>query len=232
MTTRAKRLFLTALMAAYHLELGGASWLLAQTKAPALDPTASVTISAGDVVAITVFPVEEYSKEVTVQPDGMIELPLIGAILAKGLTAKELQRLLESKYVRFVANPKVTVNVRRFSGRRVAIIGEVHAAGYYEYRDGMRILELVSLAGGLGDNAKASKTRILRQETGGSRVTVDLGAVLEGQADQNVALSPGDTIFVPKGRNTKNVMWMTANVLPWLSLMTLISSMILIAKTQ
>ncbi len=232
MTTRAKRLFLASLMAVYHLELGGASALLAQTKAPAQDPTSAVTISAGDVVAITVFPVEEYSKEVTVQPDGMIELPLIGAILVKGLTAKELQRLLESKYVRFVANPKVTVNIRRFSGRRVAILGEVHTAGYFEYRDGMKILELVSLAGGLGDNAKGSKTRILRSETGGGVMSVDLNAVLQGNSDQNVALSPGDTIYVPKGRNTKSVMWMTANILPWLSLMTLISSMVLIAKTQ
>ena len=94
----------------------------------------------------------------------------------------------------------------------------------------MKILELVSLAGGLGDNAKGSKTRILRSETGA--LSVDLNAVLQGNSDQNVALSPGDTIYVPKGRNTKNVMWMTANVLPWLSLMTLISSMVLIAKTQ
>jgi polysaccharide biosynthesis/export protein len=194
-------------------------------------PLAEYKISAGDVVSIVVYPVDEYSKEVTVQPDGAVELSLLGAILVKGLTAHELQTLLEQKYSRFVANPKVTVNVRRFSGRRVAIIGEIRNPGYYEYRDGLRMLELVAMAGGLTDQAKANHAKVLRQtETSLEHYEINIAKILEGKTDRNPAVNPGDTIYVPKGRITRNAIWVNTNILPWLSLATLISSLVLVVK--
>jgi polysaccharide export outer membrane protein len=190
-------------------------------------------MGAGDVVSITVFPVDEYSRETTVQPDGMIELSLIGGVLVKGLTSKELQLLLEQKYVKFVSNPKVSVSVRRFSGRRVAIIGEIRSPGYYEYRDGMKLLELVSLAGGLTDLAKPTKVRILRMgDPNTPSFLVDVQAILDGETSRNPLMASGDTVYIPKGKNTKNVMWINANILPWLSLMTLISSVILLVHSN
>ena len=206
---------------------------VASTAATPGPEAATYQISAGDVVSINVFPVDEYSREVTVQPDGKIELPLIGGLLVKGLTAKELQALLESKFARFVAGPKVTVNVRHFSGRRVAIIGEVRGAGYYEYRDGMKLLELLSMAGGLSDFAKASKTRILR--TGGAvpeSIGVNLAQVLDGRLERNPPMAPGDIVVVPKGRITQNVIWINTNILPWISMMTLVSSVILLVHSN
>lgn len=186
-------------------------------------------MAAGDIVSITVYPAEEYSREVTVQPDGKVELSLLGSILVKGLTAREMQDLLTEKYSRYVSNPQVTVAVRRFVGRRVAIIGEIGAAGYYEYRDGMRLLELVSQAGGPKDNAKLSKVVILRGTGagGGTNVPVNFHSVLAGRLDRDPLLLPGDVVYFPKGRVTLGAQWTTTNILPWLALMTLISSIIL-----
>ncbi|MFA6317931.1 MAG: polysaccharide biosynthesis/export family protein [Elusimicrobiota bacterium] len=195
------------------------------------DPEAVVPVGPGDVVSIVVFPVTEYSREVTVQPDGKIELPLIGAFLVKGMNSKEIQSLLESRYAKFVAGPKITVNVRRFTGRRVAILGQVGAPGYYEYRDGMKLLELVSLAGGVRDLAKPSKTVILRQAEGQPRVVaVNLAAILRGELDRNVELLPGDTIDVPKAGYTRSAEWMTVNILPWLSLAGLAATLMLLSQ--
>lgn len=218
-----------ALCAALQPGLAAAADAAAPPKTAALP--ADYRVSAGDVVSIVVFPVDEYSREVTVQPDGMIELPLLGGVLIKGLTAKELQLLLEQKYSKFVAGPKVTATVRRFSGRRVAIIGEVKSGGYYEYRDGLRVLELVSMAGGLTDMAKASRTKVLRQTEGKlESFELDVADILEGKTDRNPQLSPGDTIYVPKGRITRNAIWVNQNILPWLSLATLISSLVIVTQ--
>lgn len=195
----------------------------------------SIKINPGDVVSIAVFPVEEYSREVTVQPDGKIELQLIGSIMVKGLTSNQLQDLLQQKYSRFVSNPQVTVNVRRFAGRRVAIIGEIRSPGYYEYREGMRILELISTAGGLTENAKASKLRILRPGGTGdadNTVYVNFKAVLAGKMDRDVAMAPGDTVYVPKRGITAGAAWINNNILPWTALISLVGSAYVISDRR
>lgn len=186
-------------------------------------------IEAGDSVSITVFPVSEYSKETTVATDGSIELQLLGNVSIKGLTASELQGYLEERYRKFVSGPKITVNVRRFVGRRVAILGEVKAGGYFEYRDGLTILDLISLSGGLGDNAKASKTKIIRQ--GAEKpLRANLKAVLAGDPKANIVLLPGDTVIVPKGRLVQNTSWITANILPWATIFSVVASLVVINK--
>lgn len=191
----------------------------------------TIPVGPGDVVSIGVFPVTEYSREVTVQPDGKVELPLIGAVQIKGMSAREIQNLLESRYAKFVAWPKITVNIRRYSGRRVAIIGQVGTPGYYEYRDGMKLLELVSLAGGPRDLAKPSKTVVLRQAEGQARaISVNLAAVLRGDFSRNLELVPGDTVVIPKGAGTRSAEWMAINVLPWLALTASLATLMVLAK--
>ncbi|MBI5625130.1 MAG: polysaccharide biosynthesis/export family protein [Elusimicrobia bacterium] len=200
-------------------------------EAQLLEAEALVPVGPGDVVSIIVFPVAEYSREVTVQPDGKIELPLIGALEIKGMNSQEVKALLETRYAKFVANPKITVNVRRFMGRRVAIIGQIGTPGYYEFRDGMKILELVSLAGGVRDLGKPSKTVILRQTGSKPEVlNVNLAAVLRGEFDRNIELLPGDTIHIPKAGYTRSAEWMTVNILPWLSLAGLAATLMLVAR--
>lgn len=192
-------------------------------------------VGPGDVVSFQVYPADEYSREVTVQPDGKIEIPLIGSLLVKGLTAREIAELLESKYSRFVANPKVTVNVRKFSGRRVAILGEVRSPGFYDYRDGMRIMEVLSLAGGLTDLAKPSATRVIRPSESGAELetaALDLAAILKGRDRRNPAVQPGDTIFIPKGKTTQRAQWINVNILPWITIFTLLSSLAVLAKQK
>jgi protein involved in polysaccharide export with SLBB domain len=229
-TLRNKRRALTALFAFGFLCTNIQPALWAAETASAVD-VKNPQIASGDVVAIIVYPAEEYNREVTVQPDGKIELALIGSITVKGLTAKELSAVLESKYARYVDNPKVTVTTRHFSGRKVAIIGEVRTAGYYEYRDGMKLLELVSLAGGLGDNARTKKISVLRAGQTEAH-NFNFQTVLDGNVDRDLALLPGDTIFVPKTAITKKAGWLTNNILPWLSFLSVVASLVIISRTQ
>ncbi|MBI3550318.1 MAG: polysaccharide biosynthesis/export family protein [Elusimicrobia bacterium] len=232
--TPLRRAALSAVFAAGILQNAVLPALAAEPVKVGSTGASDARINPGDVVSIAVFPAEEYSREVTVQPDGKVELSLIGSLLVKGLTARELQDLLIEKYSKYVAKPQVTVNVRKFSGRRVAIIGEVHTPGYYEYRDGMRLLEVVALAGGLGDNAKANKIQILRYGLNGANgsFVANLKPVLEGDLSRDAELAPGDTIYVPKGKVTISAQWTNTNILPWLSLLTLIASMIILVDQK
>lgn len=188
-------------------------------------------IVAGDVLGISVFPGEEYSREVTVQPDGKIQMPLIGTVMARGQTVESLQALLEKRLSRYLDKPQVTINVRRFSGRKISIIGEVRSPGYYDFRDGMTLLELVSLAGGLGPDARAARVKILRTGEDKSRsFTVNFQAVLDGDLSRDPLIAPGDTIFIPKQPFTEGAAWVNRNILPWATIASIIATVIVATR--
>jgi polysaccharide export outer membrane protein len=189
-------------------------------------------IAPGDVLNINMNPGEEYSRVVTVQPDGTIQMPMIGAFAVRGMSIEELQDYLHKKYSRFLSNPQVTVNTQKFSGRRVSIIGEIKAPGFYDYRDGMRLLELVSLAGGLGPDARSTRIEILRLSPTrkSASFSVNFQAVLDGDLARDTLLAPGDTINVPKKPLSDQSAWVQRNVLPWAILVSMFATIIVATR--
>lgn len=188
-------------------------------------------IVVGDIININVFPAQEFSREVTVQPDGTVEMSLVGSIKVEGLTILELETSLVDKLSKFIANPQVTVNIRRFALHKVSVIGDIHSPGHYDYRAGMKILDLVAVAGGILDNAKLNRVRVLRRNpSSGDKksFTVNFKAVLDGDLSRDVSLMPGDVVYIPKKRLAKASKWMIDNFMPWATLGTLTISIILV----
>lgn len=183
-------------------------------------------ISAGDVINVSVLPAEEFSKEVTVQPDGTIEIPLLGSIKVQGMKPEELQNVLTAKFSKYVSNPSITVNVRKFSSNRVAIIGQINMPGYFEYHEGMRLLDLVAQAGGPQDYGKMDSVRIYRSTKNADGkvseevVKADLESVFSGKMDHNVPLASGDIVYIPRKGYSKSARWISDNFLPWATLFT------------
>ena len=93
---------------------------------------------------------------------------------------------------------------------------------YYDYKDNMNLIELVSLAGGFTDTAKITNISIIHQSTEAKQtvVKVDLKKILSGKA-RDVRVLSGDTVYVPKGQ-LASANFFLSNVLPWLSLIALV----------
>jgi len=190
-------------------------------------------IYPGDTINITVFPAKEFSKEVTVQPDGTIEMMMIGSLKTGGLTAAQLTDLLTDKLARFVSKPQVTVNINKFAGHIVSVAGEVSFGGAYEYRDGMRLLDLIFKAGGPKDNAQLSSIKIFRRSDDGqlTRLVVDLTKCIDGgDMAANVEIMPQDTVYVPMKPFSKTARWISDNFLPWISLFTFGVTLVLLDR--
>jgi polysaccharide export outer membrane protein len=193
-------------------------------------------IEAGDVINVQVFPAEEFSKEVTVQPDGTIDIPLAGPVKVEGMRGEDLEKILTAKFSKYVADPRITVNVRKFSANRIAIIGEARGTGYFEYREGMKLLDLVAQAGGLGDYPRAGKVKIYRRvkDAGGKTreevIKADISAVMNGHMDENISLAAGDIVYIPRTRIYKGAKWLTDNLVPWLTLATMFITAGLVAR--
>ena len=71
-------------------------------------------LAAEDVLEVVVFGNADVSRAVTIRPDGMISLPLIGEVAAAGLTPEQLRRQLTQLFASFLRNPQVAVIVREF----------------------------------------------------------------------------------------------------------------------
>ena len=64
-------------------------------------------LGSGDKLLIRVYKINTFDANVTVLPDGTINLPRIGVIFAKGLTIDELKIKLVDKYKLILKNPIV-----------------------------------------------------------------------------------------------------------------------------
>jgi polysaccharide export outer membrane protein len=157
-------------------------------------------IGRQDLLEITVFDVKELDQTVRVADDGSITMPLLGRLAVAGLTKTELEklisRLLEQRYVR---DPQVTVFVREYESKKVAVSGAVKKPGTYEMLGRKTLLEMISLAGGL-DTDLGNEIIIFRQREDDSteRLAVDLEQlVFAADPELNLVVVPGDIIYVP-----------------------------------
>lgn len=83
---------------------------------------------------------------------------------------------------------------------RVHILGEVAKPGYYDLREGDRLLDVIQKAGWFTPKAGPDRISVMRAD--GQQIRVDLVAFLQkGAADQNIAVRPGDVVYVPETDN-------------------------------
>ena len=158
---------------------------------PALTPT-EYRIGVDDVLAINVLQAPELNISVRVAEAGDISLPLIGVMRASLLTTRELEEAIKERLrAGFIRDPEVTVLVTEVRSRGVSVVGAVHRPGLIQVRGSTTLLEVLSLAGGLADNAGDS-VMVVRPEGGGTKtIDIKLRALLAADpAGQHPAASP------------------------------------------
>ena len=111
-------------------------------------------IGPEDVLDISVFGAPEMNQGVRVSASGEISLPLLGAVPAAGLTPRELETSLEELLRRkYMKDPHVSVFVHDMQSHPVSIVGAVRKPGIFQIRGDRTLLEILSLAEGLADDA-------------------------------------------------------------------------------
>jgi putative polysaccharide export protein (PEP-CTERM system associated) len=163
-------------------------------------PSPEYVIGPGDVLTLTVWRQNDLRSDLLVRPDGKITVPLIRDVVAAGLTPEQLSSNLTQALSRFLVEPIVTVGVKAISSRRVSVTGGVVKPGQYDLLGPVRVLDVISLAGGLRQFVTGTQIVVIRSE-GGRPVSfiVNYRELLNGSnLDQNILLRPGDTVLVPE----------------------------------
>lgn len=112
-------------------------------------------IGPGDVLDIRVFNRPQFSRDgVRVDGRGMIRMPLIeGEIQAACRTEEELSTDLTSRYKEYLRSPQVDVFIKEYQSQPVAVIGAVRTPSRFQLQRRVRLLELLTFAGGPAENA-------------------------------------------------------------------------------
>ena len=126
----------------------------------------SYIIGSDDVLAINVWKEPEISKTVPVRPDGMISLPLLGEIKARGLTPVQLEDQISDLLKKIMSDPQVTVIVNQVNSLTFNIVGQVMRPGYFPITRPITVLDAIALCGGFRDFAKQKKIYVLRTGPG------------------------------------------------------------------
>jgi polysaccharide biosynthesis/export protein len=172
----------------------------APATAPATQPPTPATpsdyrIGTEDVLGILFWREMEMSGDVTVRPDGMITLPLLGDVRAVGLTTDQLKDILQKSAAKILTDANVTVVVRQINSRKVYVTGQVGMSGAYPLVGPRTVVQAIAMAGGLTEYAKGEEILIVR---GSMTFKFNYKEVLRGRRlEQNIQLQPGDQVLVP-----------------------------------
>ena len=143
-------------------------------------------IGPGDVLDIRVFNKPQFSRDaVRVDGRGMIRMPFIeGEIQAACMTEQHLADEISRRYVDYLRNPQVDVFIREYQSQPVAVLGAVRAPSRFQLQRRVRLLELISFAGGPTENAGRT-IQIVHTTTG---AVCDEGGQLETNGTEASAL--------------------------------------------
>ena len=164
-------------------------------------------VAPGDELAIKVYGEPELTQTYVVSERGNLTFQFVGAIPITGRTTGEiaevLKRALSPKYV---LNPQVSVDIKKYKTERVFVVGAISPATF-TLRNDTTLIEILSQLEGLESNThvlvyrrvyasdqNSDSARGYHQET----IRVDLGRLLrQGDMSLNIVLQPRDVIYVP-----------------------------------
>jgi polysaccharide export outer membrane protein len=192
---------------------------------PAPGPGADLSyrIGPGDELDVRVFGRPELARVVRVDSYGRIRLPFLEELQAACMTEAQLAAVIAEKYKKYLRDPQVDVLVKDFRSQPVAVIGAVAHPGRFQLQRRVRLLELVTFAGGPSTHA-GSTIHVIHnaehdycspaapkekpQAAGGGETegnsllpalsSIKLKDLLAGSPEANPFVQPGDIVSIPE----------------------------------
>ncbi|KAA6461157.1 polysaccharide export protein [Acidobacteria bacterium AB60] len=200
-----------------HAQVKGSQQLEADvTAASAKSPADRHGYVLGPQDALTIRVLDEDDigeKPYTVDLNGEIALPRVGAVHVAGLTAAEVQARLTERYHAYLKNPVVTVSITEYRSQPVTLLGAVANPGVHQIEGRKTLFQVISEAGGLKQEA-GNTIQITRELQYGalplasahsdpsgkfSVGDISVRSILKAEdPGQNIAVMPYDVITVPK----------------------------------
>lgn len=175
----------------------------------------TISCSPGDQVEIKFPYAAEFNEVQVIRPDGKMELPLIGEVVAAGKSPSQLRADLMQAYAQHLTHPELSVMVRSAYERRVYVGGAVKEPGLVDMPGSMTALEAIMQAGGFDHSTASVEDVIVIRYENGQRCAYSLNFGETDEGGKGFApffLEPRDVIYVPRTTIAKVDQWIDQHV--------------------
>jgi polysaccharide biosynthesis/export protein len=172
----------------------------AEQSSPVAGATATdILIGSGDLVQVTVFGAPDFDRQVRVDANGEITLPMIGVVKIAGKRIPDAEKLIAQKLTNggFFNDPSVQIFEKEYATQGVSVLGEVQKPGVYPLLGARTLYDVISAAGGVTAKAGNSVT-ITHRASKDKPETINLPADPSNLQQANVQVFPGDIVAVSK----------------------------------
>lgn len=171
-----------------------------------------------DVINILVvgFPDGIGVNDITIGPDGYVQLPYAGTVKLAGLTIPEATEVLTKKLGEYIKIPSMSVIIKSYGPRKIYVMGDVEKPGIIELPiDSLNAFAAISAAGGVAERGRIKHVQVLRS-IGDTMYYKEINIdnyVKKHDMTQNLALQDGDIVYVPHS----NKIIFKEDILPYIS---------------
>lgn len=134
--------------------------------------------------------------------DSSAIFPMIGKIKVSGLKLRTLDSLLTIKYSEFYNDVFV---ISKIVNKRVFVIGSASAGTMASNtkvipleNENMNLIEILTIAGGLDNLAKAHNIRLIRGDLKNPTVMIIDLSTIEGMKKANLIMQPNDIVYIER----------------------------------
>jgi polysaccharide export outer membrane protein len=120
---------------------------------------------------------------------GQAKFPMIDIVKLEGLTIRQAEGLLEEAYKKYYEDAYA---VLRYTNKRVIVLGATGGQVIPLANENMKLVEVLALAQGLNNDAKAHNIRIMRAD----QVFVADLSTFDGYVKNNIPIQSGDIVYV------------------------------------
>jgi polysaccharide export outer membrane protein len=165
-------------------------------------------LQPGDQLQLTYRYTPEYDQSLTIEPDGMVSIDLIGSVPIGGRSLADAKSAILTLLEGRLNKPEITLTLTDFVHPSYTVVGEVGSPGRFELRGTVTAIDAIAIAGGFKSSAKHSQVILFRRVDGDMASThiLNLKKLMNPkhpQLDEDVTLQPGDLLVVPKNRVSK-----------------------------
>lgn len=152
-------------------------------------------LGQGDEVRVSITGAVEHMTVQTVDRNGQIHLPKVGAVQLSGVQVKDLDAVLRKQVATVFANVNVSASLGKLRGVTVYVVGQARHPGTYSLSSLSTLVNAVFASG--GPNANGSMRRIELKRGGKTVNTLDLyDFIAKGDRTGDAMLQPGDVIML------------------------------------
>ena len=157
-----------------------------------------------------------------VEKDSLVKLPILGDVLIAGMSIQEAEQYLEKVYTKYYVNPFIQLKIiNRHAYVFFADGGKGTTVSIVN--DNTSIIEVIALAGGLTDNSKAWRIKVIRGDLHNPTVRIIDMSTIKGVMASDLTVRSNDIIYIEATPDYKTKI--LAQLTPFI---TIISSVLLI----